>query len=140
MSDHTVTVRHTGGLSFSVDNGRTTVATEWNPGADTWLATELFLGGLGSCMLATLTAYARANGIDVTGAGVTVVAESTTRPARMSRINITYLLPERLSDTQVDALVRAGDKCKIHNTIHGHPEFVTRAVTMKAESVGSHPE
>ncbi|WP_169747836.1 OsmC family protein [Pseudonocardia acaciae] len=129
MSDYTVRARHTGALSFEVSNGRATLGTEWNPADGSWLATELFLAGVGACMLATLVDYAQHNNIDVTGAGVTVSAESATRPVRMSEINVTYELPEGLSQAHVDALVRAGDRCKVHNTIAAHPTFSVSATT-----------
>lgn len=127
MSDYSVTVEHTTGLSFTVGNGRSTLSTEWQPDDGSWLATELFLAGIGACMLATLTSYAQTNGIDVTGAGVEVSADSAAKPSRMSRIIVTYRLPGHLSDSQLQALLRAGDRCKVHNTLHTHPEFVVHA-------------
>jgi uncharacterized OsmC-like protein len=127
MSDYKVTIRHNDELSFTVDNGRATIATEWNPAPGAYLATELFLAGLGACMLATLVDYAQTNGIKVDGASVEVSAESATRPMRMSAIDVRYLLPARLSAQQVDALIRAGNRCKVHHTIEHHPDIRVHA-------------
>ncbi|GGS29577.1 OsmC family protein [Actinokineospora fastidiosa] len=129
MSDYTVDVRHSGALSFEVDNGRTSLTTEWGPEEGSWLATELFLAGLGACMLATMVDYAQTNGIDVSGADVRVTAQSATRPVRMGALTITYRLPNTLTQSQVDALVRAGNRCKVHNTIEHHPEIVVHTVS-----------
>jgi uncharacterized OsmC-like protein len=136
MSDYTIQVRHTGALSFQVDNGRATVSTDWGPADGSWLATELFLAGLGACMLATLVDYAQQNGMDVTGAGVSVSAESATRPMRMSRLHVTYELPDHLTDAQRNALVRAGNRCKVHNTIEHHPEMVVNAASAPCATGG----
>ncbi|MFI7442876.1 OsmC family protein [Nonomuraea indica] len=136
MSDYLVQVRHADGLSLNITNGRTDLTTAWNPEDGSWLATELFLAGLGACMLATLMSYAQTNQIDVSGAGVRVTAESAARPMRMSRIDITYELPGHLTEAQVQSLVRAGDRCKVHNTMEHHPELVVRAETGAAPTGG----
>lgn len=122
--DYVITAAHTGGLTFSTSNGRDTVRTEWNPAAGAWLATELFLSGLGACMLATLVDHGQRHGIDVEGATVRVAAESATRPLRMSRLHVSYGLPAGLTREQVASLVRAGNRCKVHHTIEGSPELV----------------
>lgn len=124
VEDYVVTARHTGDLTFTTSNGRTTVRTEWNPADGAWLATELFLSGLGACMLATLVDHGQRHGIDVEGATVRVAAESATRPLRMSRLHVTYGLPAGLSDAEVASLVRAGNRCKVHHTIEGRPEMI----------------
>lgn len=130
-----VFVRHEGNLSFTVSNGRAEAGTEWGAVEGRWMATELFLSGLGACMLATLVDYARNQGIDVDGARVDVTAESATRPVRFGAVRVTYTLPSGLTQTQVDALVRAGNRCKVHQTIENHPEFTVR-VNLMQESAG----
>ncbi|HEY6738678.1 MAG TPA: OsmC family protein [Actinopolymorphaceae bacterium] len=135
MSDYAVNVTHTGGLSFEVSNGRTTLATDWDPQDQSWLATELFLASLGACMLATLVDYAQTHDLDVRGATVEVTADTEVRPMRMGRIFVTYRLPDTLTPQQVEALVRAGDRCKVHNTITHHPEFVVQAETVAVETI-----
>ncbi|WP_020501389.1 OsmC family protein [Sciscionella marina] len=132
MSDYPVTVRHTRDLSFTIDNGRTEARVEWDAVDSTWQATELFLTGLGACMLATMMDYAQSNNIDATGAHVELSGDTATRPMRLSTLHITYVLPDTLSQNQIEALVRAGNRCKVHNTIENHPEFTvtTRKATV----------
>lgn len=132
MSDYKVQIQHATGLGFEVSNERTQLRTEWNPTDGAWLATELLLASLGACMLATMMDYAQNNGLDITGSSVEVTADTETRPVRMGRIHITYLLPDGLTEAQVGALVRAGDRCKVHNTIAHHPEFVVACKTIAA--------
>ncbi|WP_033294827.1 OsmC family protein [Amycolatopsis jejuensis] len=129
MSDYPVTIRHQEDLSFAADNGRAQFSIEWNAVDRSWQATELFLAGLGSCMLATMMDYAQKNNIDATGASVEVSGETATRPIRLGTLNITYVLPGTLTPNQIDALVRAGSRCKVHNTIENHPEFAVSVRT-----------
>lgn len=124
-------VKHQGNLSFTVGNGRAEVGTEWGAVEGRWMATELFLSGLGSCMLATLVDYAQSQGIDVDGARVDVAAESVPRPVRFGTVRVTYTLPAGLTQPQVDALVRAGNRCKVHQTIENHPEFTVQVNLMR---------
>lgn len=122
-----VYVQHEENLNFTVGNGRAEATTEWGPVDGAWMATELFLGGLAACMLATLVDYARTHDITVDGARVEVTADSVPRPVRFGTVRVTYTLPRGLTQTQVDALVRAGNRCKVHQTLENHPEFVVRA-------------
>ncbi|MCQ0025503.1 OsmC family protein [Streptomyces somaliensis DSM 40738] len=121
--DYTVTVRHSGTMDLTASNGRSEVDLAWGPEPGRWMATELFLAGLGACMLATMADYAQSNGLPVEGASVRVGADSAARPARMSAIHVTYTLPASLNEQQVQALIRAGNRCKVHNTLENHPEF-----------------
>jgi uncharacterized OsmC-like protein len=125
----TVHVRHDGGTSLTVGNGRTEVTTDWGPEEGTWMATELFLGGLASCMLATLVHFGMTNGIAVEGTTVEVSAGTVPKPVRFGTINVTYTFPPGLTQKEIDTLVRAGNRCKVHHTIAEHPEFAVKAVT-----------
>ena len=121
---YSITARDLGGYSYEISNGNATVRTAWNPGPDNFLATELFLAGLGACMLATLMYAGQTMGLSLTGATVRVDADSATRPDRMTNIRVVYRLPAGLSDAQKEALVRAGNRCKVHETIENHPELL----------------
>lgn len=127
--DYTVTVRHSGTMDLTASNGRSEVDLAWGPEPGRWMATELFLAGVGACMLATMADYARSNGLPVEGASVRVGADSAVRPVRMSTIHVTYTLPASLSEEQVRTLVRAGNRCKVHNTVENHPEFRVSATS-----------
>ncbi|GEL17179.1 OsmC family protein [Pseudonocardia asaccharolytica] len=52
----------------------------------------------------------------------------------MNRIHVTYELPGTLTETQVQALVRAGNRCKVHNTIENHPEFIVSTTSLASRS------
>lgn len=124
MSDYTIELQHTSGLTYLASNGRDQVTVDVEPDGGSWLPPELFLTGLGSCMLATLMAHGDKYGIDVAGARATVSGVSGRGPSRVARVEVTYELPAGLTDEEVDTLVRAGSRCKVHNTLQHRPEIV----------------
>lgn len=123
MSGYQISVRDLGEYSYEIGNGRHTVVTAWHPEQGKFLATELFLAGLGACMLATMMYSASVMGLNLAGAAVRVEADSATKPDRMTNIRVIYTIPPGLSDTQKASLIRAGNRCKVHNTIENHPAF-----------------
>jgi uncharacterized OsmC-like protein len=123
-SSYSISARDLGGFSYEISNGHTTVRTAWNPGPGNFLATELFLAGLGACMLATLMYAGQVMGLNLAGATVRVDADSATKPDRMTNIRVVYRLPAGLTDAQKQSLVRAGNRCKVHETIEDHPQFL----------------
>ncbi len=123
MSAYSVSVKEIGDYSYEITNGLATLQTAWNPEEGKFLATELFLASLGSCMLATMMYSASLLEIDLTGSSVRVEADAATKPDRMTPIRVIYRLPEGLSEKQKEAMIRAGNRCKVHNTIENHPQF-----------------
>lgn len=117
----TVEVTISSDLGVDVTNGRTRLTAHGDPEDGSWMPTELFLSGLGSCMLATLAYAAGVRGLDVTGASVRVTGETATRPPRFGRIRVAYDLPGTLTAQQAEALIRAAGRCKVHNTIQQTP-------------------
>lgn len=126
MSSYSISVKDLGGYSYEISNGLGVVQTAWNPEEGKFLATELFLASLGACMLATMMYTASIMGIDLDGASVRVEADSATKPDRMTDIRVIYTLPGNLTENQKASLVRAGNRCKVHNTIENHPVFDVR--------------
>ncbi len=121
---YSITARDLGEFSYEIGNGHATVRTAWNPGPGNFLATELFLAGLGACMLATLMYAGQVMKLDLTGSTVRVDADSATKPDRMTNIRVVYRLPPGLTEAQKQALVRAGNRCKVHETIESHPQMI----------------
>jgi uncharacterized OsmC-like protein len=123
MSGYQISVKDLGSYSYEITNGRGIVHTAWHPEEGRFLATELFLAGLGACMLATMMYSASVMGMNLTGAAVRVEADSAAKPDRMTNIRVIYTIPPGLSETQKASLIRAGNRCKVHNTIENHPVF-----------------
>jgi len=123
MSGYQVAVREIGNNRLEISNGLATAQTAFGPEPNRFLATELFLASLGSCMLATMMYQAAANGTNLSGASVRVLADSEKNPDRMTNIRVIYRLPSGLGEAKTASLVRAGNRCKVHATIEHHPDF-----------------
>lgn len=109
------------GGQLEVTNGRARLTAQGDPEDGGWMPTELFLSGLGSCMLATLAYAAGLRQLDVTGASVRVTGETAKGPTRLGRIQVAYDLPAGLSGKDAAALIRAAGRCKVHNTLTQAP-------------------
>lgn len=132
-----VEAARTSASSLEVTNGRAGVTGAWDAEAGTWMPTELFLGGLASCMLANAMYHAQVNGIDVDGMSVRVTGETVSRPTRFGHITVDLLVPDLADDAHVDAIVRAASRCKVHNTLHDVPDIDVRVV--RASTGMDHP-
>jgi len=121
MADqYEVTARQTGPLTFATDNGSVIVAVD----EGSFQPTELFLASLGACMLSTMLEYAERNRIHLADVSVDLSGQMANRPRRISQVNVVYHLPVELGQAHVDALVRAGNHCTIHQTLENPPELV----------------
>lgn len=121
MADlYEITARQTGPLTFATDNGAVVV----NVGDGTFQPVELFLASLGSCMLSTMLDYAERNHIHLADASVDLSGQMANAPRRISQVNVVYHLPVELSQVHLDALVRAGNHCTIHQSLERPPELV----------------
>lgn len=123
-----VEAARTSASSLEVSNGRANVTGAWDAEVGTWMPTELFLGGLASCMLANAMYHAQVNGIDVDGMSVRVTGETVSRPTRFGHITVDILLPDLADDAHVEAIVRAATRCKVHNTLHDVPDIDVQVV------------
>lgn len=115
-----VTARQTGPLAFATDNGEVVV----NVGDGNFQPVELFLASLASCMLSTMLEYAERNQIHLADASVDLSGHMANAPRRIGQINVVYHLPVELSQVHLDALVRAGNHCTIHQSLERPPELV----------------
>lgn len=121
MADlYEITARQTGSATFATDNGAVVVKV----GDGNFRPVELFLASLGSCMLSTLLEYAERNHIDLADASVDLSGQMANKPRRIGQVNVVYHLPVELSQVHLDALVRAGNHCTIHQSLERPPELV----------------
>lgn len=123
-------------LGMTVSNGRARLHAHGDPLDGSWMPTELFLAGLGSCMLATLgyAAALRDLRLDPDAVTVRVTGETVKGPTRFGRIQVTFDLPADLPAGQVEALLRAASRCKVHNTITHEPVIGVDTVASGAAS------
>lgn len=133
MADlYEIKARQTGPLTFATDNGEVVV----NVGDVNFQPVELFLASLGSCMLSTMLEYAERNHIELADASVDLSGQMANKPRRIGRVNVVYHLPVELSQVHLDALVRAGNHCTIHQSLERPPDLLV-SVDRKAALVGT---
>ncbi len=121
MADlYEITARQAGPLTFATDNGAVVVKV----GDGNLQPVELFLASLGSCMLSTMLEYAERNHIHLADASVDLSGHMANKPRRIGQVSVVYHLPVELSQIHLDALVRAGNHCTIHQSLERPPELV----------------
>ena len=114
---HVVKVRS---HDVSVDEPTDTGGTDAGPSPQ-----ELLAASLASCTAVTMEMYASRKGWDI--GGVEVAVEYT--PAERgcpTRFRLDLLLPESLSDEQVERLRIIAAKCPVHRTLDGEVMFDER--------------
>ncbi|MCC7245504.1 MAG: OsmC family protein [Saprospiraceae bacterium] len=80
--------------------------------------TDLCATSLASCMMTLMGISARGHGLDITGARASVNKIMAADPRRISRIEITFEMPDNgFTDTQKKILETAARTCPVHFSI-----------------------
>ena len=87
---------------------------------------ELLLAALGSCAAYYAVEYMKVNHLNVNGVRARVTAEKAKSPARLSSFHIEIQIPEPLDARYREGVLRAVQKCLIHNTLIHSPEILTK--------------
>lgn len=96
---------------------------------------ELLLAALGTCSLYYAVEFLKAHQLPAAGVAVTVKAEKTTNPARLGRFVVEVETPElSLQAKHREALVRAVNKCLIHNTLTHEAEIAVELTGQNVEA------
>ena len=107
---------------------------------DTFKAGELLLGALGTCIQATVRAFAKNHGIaGLKEVQVAVHGEETPAPARISRLEVVLTLLGGLSAEERIQLLRAAGACKLHNTLSRGAEIRITAGQDAGQLEGAQP-
>ena len=78
--------------------------------------TELFVASLAACAVHYARAYLDRHGVHEVAAECRFET-SDERPHRVTELDVALELPERLSDEQLGAAMRAAGHCTVHNSI-----------------------
>lgn len=81
---------------------------------------------MGSCMLTIMGIYAKKNGIELSGARVTVLKEMAESPRRIKRLTIDFQMPAGLSAEARQGLERAALGCPVKQSMHPDVEIPLR--------------
>jgi uncharacterized OsmC-like protein len=121
-----IVVKDCGAGRFEVHSRDAVVAVDLLPGdggaSDGFRSAELLLGALGACTAGTMRVFAVNQKIEgFEGIDVTVNAETSKNPERLSKIDVDVTVKGRVSEQDLERLMRVGSRCKVHNTLHGDP-------------------
>lgn len=84
---------------------------------------DLFAAGYASCVIMAMDIAARKGGFDIAGAKITVSPVWAKNEPLLAEVNTVIILPNDLSEEQLDILRTGAHKCPIHNSLR--PEVRT---------------
>jgi uncharacterized OsmC-like protein len=116
-----VKVSHVDGVRFAIQARSHVVLSDQpleNGGEDSGMTPpEFLLASLGSCAAYYAVEYLRTRNLAQTGVEVSVTAEKLLKPARLGNFRIHVLSPVELTPEHSERLVRAIERCLVHNTL-----------------------
>lgn len=122
-----MTVTHRGGDKFAVGvRGHEIIVDQPldADGEDTApTPTELFIGGLASCVAFYARRYCQRHNIDPTGLEVEATFVIGGRPARVETIDLQLTPPQALPEQRRSAFLAVASGCTVHNTLQHSPNI-----------------
>lgn len=108
----------TGALKITSGGATLTVDRSGDPSIVSFHSVDLFLAGLGSCMVGTMLDAAEASGISAGNVRVELRPIISFQPERVSKIKMKMYVDGDVSEAQVEELKLAAESCKVHNSLH----------------------
>lgn len=120
-------------LEITAGKANIQVDRSGDPSAVGFHSVDLFLAGLGSCMVGTVLDAAQVAGITVENVRVELRPIISLQPERVSKIKMKMWIDGNVSAAQVAELKIAAESCKVHNSLHN-------AVLTELDLVAQQPE
>lgn len=80
--------------------------------------TDLVATALGTCILTTIAISAERDGVNVTGARMSVEKEMASDPRRISNLKTVIELPQHLTPEQREKYENIGNNCPVKKSLH----------------------
>ena len=132
-----VKVSHVDGVRFAIQARSHVVLSDQpleNGGEDSGMTPpEFLLASLGSCAAYYAVEYLRTRNLAQTGVEVSVTAEKLLKPARLGNFRIHVLSPVELTPEHSAGMVRAVERCLVHNTLLSPPEIKIDLTAVRAQ-------
>ena len=125
-----------GALEVTAGKVMLTVDRSGDPNVASFHSVDLFLAGLGSCMVGTMLDAAEASGIPVGNVRVELRPIISFQPERVSKIKMNMVVGGDLTETQVAELKMAAESCKVHNSLHDGVVTELNLVAQNFEEIG----
>ena len=132
-----VKVSHINGVRFAIQ-ARSHVVLSDQPlesgGEDSGMTPpEFLLASLGSCAAYYAVEYLKKQNLAQNGVEVSVTAEKLAKPARLGKFRIHVLSPVKLTSEHSDGMIRAVERCLVHNTFLSPPEIKIELTSVVAQ-------
>ena len=132
-----VKISHINGVRFAI-RARSHVVMSDQPiesgGEDTGMTPpEFLLASLGSCAAYYAVEYLKKHNLAQNGVEVSVTAEKLLKPARMGKFHIQVLSPVHLTPQHSEGIIRAVERCLVHNTFLSPPEIKIELTSLVAQ-------
>lgn len=132
-----VKISHVDGVRFAIQ-ARSHIVTSDQPlengGEDSGMTPpEFLLASLGSCAAYYAVEYLRTRHLAETGVEVSVTAEKLLKPARLGNFRVHVLSPVELTREHNEGMVRAIERCLVHNTLLSPPEIKIDVTSVGAQ-------
>lgn len=90
-----------------------------NGRAESFSPSDSVAGALGACILTIMGIAARARGLDMTGATITVDKHMKAEPYRqISRLDVAIEMPGHLTEKDVELLWRSAEHCPVRESLN----------------------
>lgn len=107
-----------GSLEVTAGSAKIIVDRSGDPTAISFHSVDLFLAGLGSCMVGTMLDAAQEAGISVGNVRVELRPIISFQPERVSKVKMKMVVDGNITEEQVAELKLAAESCKVHNSLH----------------------
>jgi uncharacterized OsmC-like protein len=125
-----------GTLEITAGNATITVDRSGDSNIVSFHSVDLFLAGLGSCMVGTMLDAAELSGISAGHIRVEMRPIISFQPERVSKIKMKMIVDGPVTEAQVAELKLAAEACKVHNSLHDRVLTELDVVAQKLEEIG----
>lgn len=122
-----ITVRHLGDMEFETHIGKHKLTIDIPPenkGKDRGpTPPQLFIASLSSCIAVFAASYCNGAGINSEGLTVKLSYDKLTQPSILGNLKAVITIPKGEVGTKEKSVIRAAERCLIHETIRSSPEI-----------------
>lgn len=120
----TVTADYKGDTEFTVTAGNHTVGIDLPAGVGgkdrNITPTDMFACSLAACIGALVMMYCRDMKVDAEGLSIKLDYEKLDKPSRLGKFRATIKLPKGGWEARKEGILRAAQRCPVHETILNH--------------------
>ena len=88
---------------------------------------DMLISSLGACIGVFIAGILSRRKVDLSKCSVSLDWEMADSPRRVGNIAVKINLPEGLSETDKETVLKAANKCTVHNTLHHPPRNIDYA-------------